>query len=671
MNPTILRTYQYLVALVAIHMVVLGAANALRVVAELALGAPSGGFIGLPFLFAEGRLRPLEIHREQLSLAIALLLVGIPAWYFHWRPADRAARRSEVDRSSEWRSFYLHLVMAVTALLALGYGVRTLSLLLRAAFFAPGSGAPFDLELQWPARAAGALAMALVAAATWSWHARRSEDDRRAGVGLRAAEIRRFQTYAVLFIVTIVVAVSAVFLLSGIWYATVGFIDFSDRQLAPPLPPGAGAPLFPDRSGLLKEALAGTLAPLGLAILLGTLYARRAARVARLSGSDGAAERGSTARAVFLYALLFLAGTAALVALTMTGSTLLSRFDPRVAAFPLGPSLGGSVPPAIVLATLWLLAWLTAGREVRRGDGAAGPADVRRVYLYFSLVVAQAVALVAAGFTLQRLLGPLLGGPSIAIQDFSTPVPFLVLFAAAWLHHGAVVRREGRAPETASQAAARRLHSYLFYLAGVAAYAIGIAGTVGVAGSYVLGVNAHRADEIALYLTLSVLGLITVWSQWSSVRGTMEPEERTAPQRRLALSLAVLGGAGAVLVFGSGAVFRVVNAVLAVQFTTDAAHDLWHLLADVAVGLVVGLFHWRILRGDRALAAPAAVPPPLVLVLPAPIEGMRQRLVVRFGNEGGRVFETDAEGLHDVVRRLEPTPTAQTLRPARSAGEDE
>ncbi|CAN5120335.1 hypothetical protein BH18CHL2_BH18CHL2_09290 [soil metagenome] len=36
-------------------MIVLGVANALRVVAELALGAPSGGFIGLPFLFAEGR----------------------------------------------------------------------------------------------------------------------------------------------------------------------------------------------------------------------------------------------------------------------------------------------------------------------------------------------------------------------------------------------------------------------------------------------------------------------------------------------------------------------------------------------------------------------------------------------------------------------------------------
>ena len=670
MNPTIVRAYQYLVALVAIHMVVLGAANALRVVAELALGAPSGGFMGLPFLFAEGRAAPLEIHREQVSLAIALLLVGIPAWFLHWRAADRAARRSDVDRSSEWRSFYLHAVMAVTALLALGYAARALSLLSRIALFGSERVGPFGLESQWPAEAAGAAAMTVVAAATWWWHALRSEEDRRAGVGTRAAEIRRFQTYAVVFIVTLVAAVSAVFLVTGIWNATVGFIDFSDRPFPVQLPPGAAAPPLPDRARLLKEALAGTLPSLGLAIVLGTLYVRRARRVARLPGSDGVAERASSARAVFLYMMLFLAGIGALVALAILGQTLLSRFDSRVASFPLGPSLGASVPPALVLAALWLLAWRTAGREVRRSAGAPGPADTRRVYLYVSLAVAQAVALVAAGFTLQRLLRPLLGGPSIAIQDVSTPVPFLVLFTVAWLYHEVVVRRERSAPETAPQADARRLFSYFFYLAGVAAAAIGLAGAVGVIGSYVLADNTHRPDEIALYLTLSALGLLTAWFQRSLVRGTLDSGERAAPQRRVALSLAVLGGAGAVLVFGSGAVFRIVNAILAVEFTTSATHDLWHLLADTGVGLVVALYHWRILRADRALAAPATAPAPLVLILPRPIGGMRQRLIARFSDEGGQVFETDADSLRDIVRRLEPTPSGSKTTEVGPAGRE-
>ena len=73
--PTVQRAYFYLVALVAIHMVVLAVANLLRVGAELALGAPSGGFTGLPFVFNEFS-RPRDLYREQASLAIAHLEGG-------------------------------------------------------------------------------------------------------------------------------------------------------------------------------------------------------------------------------------------------------------------------------------------------------------------------------------------------------------------------------------------------------------------------------------------------------------------------------------------------------------------------------------------------------------------------------------------------------------------
>src|SRR2546430_9753720 len=72
--PAVQRAYFYLVALVAIHMVVLAVANLLRVGAELALGAPSGGFTGLPFVFNEFS-RPAAQYREQSSRAIARLVV--------------------------------------------------------------------------------------------------------------------------------------------------------------------------------------------------------------------------------------------------------------------------------------------------------------------------------------------------------------------------------------------------------------------------------------------------------------------------------------------------------------------------------------------------------------------------------------------------------------------
>src|SRR3979409_1975791 len=130
--PAVQRAYFYVVMLVAIHMIVLGVANLLRVGAEIALGAPSGGFTGLPFVFADFN-RPRDQYREQASLAIALLLVAVPAWYLHFRAADAAARRSAIERGSALRSAYIQIVIFVTALLVFGYGARVLRL-------APGGG---------------------------------------------------------------------------------------------------------------------------------------------------------------------------------------------------------------------------------------------------------------------------------------------------------------------------------------------------------------------------------------------------------------------------------------------------------------------------------------------------------------------------------------------------
>src|SRR5678815_3907558 len=93
-QTAIQRAYVYVVALVAVHMIVLGVANVLRVLAEIALGAPSGGFTGLPFVFADFN-QPRELYREQASLAIALLAVGTPAWWWHFRLAQRAAQSLE------------------------------------------------------------------------------------------------------------------------------------------------------------------------------------------------------------------------------------------------------------------------------------------------------------------------------------------------------------------------------------------------------------------------------------------------------------------------------------------------------------------------------------------------------------------------------------------------
>lgn len=660
MNPTVVRVYQYLVALVAIHMVVLGAANLLRVVAEVALGAPSGGFTGLPFLFAEGGLRPLNIHREQLSLAIALVLVGGPAWYFHWRPADRAAQRSDLDRGSPVRSAYLQAVLFVTALLTLAYGVRTLTLALSALLLSSGAQPGF-IEPEWPARAAGALAMALVAALTWWWHRDRADRDRRAGVGTKAAELRRVQTYLLMFISAFVVATSAIALLGGIWNALAS----TNEAFGPVVVP----PTLPDRIGQIKNAVAFFAPSLVLGTAVWLLYAANVQRIARGADRDGAAERGSQARAIFLYVTVFISGLGALQSLASIGEAILQRLGPSPTPDPLPPlaaMLGGSVPPAFVLGVLWSLAWLRAGREHRWTAAEPAASDVRWLYLWLTLAIAQGVSLAAVGVAMQRLLRPVFGGAAVTItSDLSTPLPYLILFGGAWWYQRMVLRREGGAMEAAAHVAARLAYEYLFYLAAVALGAIGGAGAIGVLGSFVLGDLTHGPDEIATYVTLFALGCV-LWTYHRGVAvGVVDAAERSAPGRRLAWSLAVLGGVIGLLVFGSGAVFRIVNAVLAFGFDVPVAHDLWHLLTDATVSLVVALFHWRILRNDRALAAPAVAPAPLILVLPTPERGMRDRLIRRFRDEGGLVYETDAATVDAVRRRVETAvPNVETARPS-------
>src|SRR5256886_7856371 len=178
--PAVQRAYFYVVLLVAIQMIVLGVAKRLRVGAEIALGAPSGGFTGLPFVFAEFN-RPREQYREQASLAIALLLVAVPAWYLHYRAADAAARRSLVERGSALRSAYLQIVVLVTALLVFGYGQRVLFLVLQATLV--GDSTFFRLEPSWEARAAGALAMGIAAAGAARFHPLPPAPERAAGAG--------------------------------------------------------------------------------------------------------------------------------------------------------------------------------------------------------------------------------------------------------------------------------------------------------------------------------------------------------------------------------------------------------------------------------------------------------------------------------------------------------
>jgi hypothetical protein len=520
------RAYVYIVALVAIHMVVLGIANLLRVLAEMSLGAPSGGFTGLPFLFNDFS-RPRELYREQASLAIALLLVGTPAWWWHFGMAQRAARSGE-DRGSALRSLYVHLVVLVSALLVFGYGQRALRLVLQGTTFG-GQYSFFGLEPEWLARAAGAGAMALAAAAALAFHLRMSLADRRAvPIGGRAAEVRHLSLYALV---------------------VVGF----------------------------------TFAAFSTTETLGELFRRIADAFVPLAGLD-------------------------------------KPTPPGVVAF--GPSrddqlrfqLLGAVPAIVAGLALWFGAWIPLQRGLTHGPDTEVErrSAVRKLAIYLIVLIAAVFMLVAATFALSSIVRRALGDPVVESytslwHDLGSSISGLAVFAPMWLFHRRVVEGEAeRETELARAATIRRLYTYLLSAIGLALAAVGLAGALGVAGSALLRLNTHANDESAAYISLVLVGGAAWLFHWRTARARLDDDERRSLPRRLYLYLAILGGVLGLLVFGSAALYRLLNAGLALTFTGETWHDLWHFTVDSAVAGAVAYWSFRALRADRAVLGASA-----------------------------------------------------------------
>jgi hypothetical protein len=525
------RAYVYAVALVSIHMVVLGVANLLRVLAEIALGAPSGGFTGLPFVFADFN-RPRDLYREQASLAIALLLVGTPAWWWHFRLAQRSAKAVE-ERASALRSAYVHVVVFVTALLVFGYGQRALRLVLQGTTFGTGDSVPatfFGLEPDWQARAAGAAAMALSAAIALAFHLRLSLADRRAApIAGRAAEIRHLALYSLTVIGLFWATFNTAGTLDGLWRRIAdGFVPLTGINDLPPFPPGAppgiSRPPLPSRDEILRFQLLG------------------------------------------------------------------------------------AVPAIAAGLALWLGTWIPLGRGLVSGPDVEieRRSVLRKLAIYLVVLVSAVVVLISATFALSTIGRSLLGDPIVTPytsmwHELGSSIPFVAVFGAVWLFHRRVVESEAaRESESARAAAIRRLYIYLISAIGLAMAAVGVAGTVGVLGSQLIGINTHTHEETARYIAFVLIGGAAWALHWRTARARLDDDERRSAQRRLYLYAAVLGGVLGLLVFGSAGLYRLLNAALALSFTVETWHDVWHFGVDSTVAGATAFWSFRAIRADRA-----------------------------------------------------------------------
>src|SRR5688572_7432129 len=183
------RLYLYGVAAISLLVLAAGIENLLAVaLAEVA------DTLGATVIAGESS------GREQLSLAIALVVVGAPIFAIHWwliaRGWDRADEAATEDRRSAIRAFHMALVATVSMAVALYAAQR----LLEPAFGAILRVAPSDAT--W---AGGAVvdnvALLLVAAPVWWFHlARRKTDLRNDRLHGPSAWLTRLNRYGWAFI---------------------------------------------------------------------------------------------------------------------------------------------------------------------------------------------------------------------------------------------------------------------------------------------------------------------------------------------------------------------------------------------------------------------------------------------------------------------------------------
>jgi hypothetical protein len=442
---TIRRLYLYVLSGITLGMLLVG----LTLLLEVTLAALG---IGRGALADAG-----AGDRERLSVAAALVGVGLPVWGIHWFFVERGLQsrnpHADAERGSTVRALYFSVVLGV--LLAFGASAG-LSLLLELFRITLGAPAP-EFTAADPANA---LAVLVVTGAAWTYHAGIRRRDMRAGPLTEAAAwLPRLYLYGASLIGL------------GILLLTLGNLLTFAIDAALGAPPGVVEPGF--RAGQLAAHLAAIV--VWGAVWLGHWW--YAGRLAADSGWRGTSERPANLRLAFFLAMIGISAFAVIWYVSRAASAVLVPVLGASGAF--GEKLDGTdlvqaALGALVAAMPWAIAWWLHVRWVRtesvQADNGDRAATVDR--LDFSIVGLVALGFGAVGFAwiLGLLIDLVLGGNRASGEGWRVEMvqtlPWAALGFVIWAWNW--VRLQTRhAADPAVEAESRIRRSYLLLILAV------------------------------------------------------------------------------------------------------------------------------------------------------------------------------------------------------------
>jgi hypothetical protein len=247
---------------------------------------------------------------------------------------------------------------------------------------------------------------------------------------------------------------------------------------------------------------------------------------------------------------------------------------------------------------------------------------------FIAVAVSMVFALIGAAQILYYALARLLGvnNPGNVGNDvfaaMAAPASVFIVYGAAWFLLRRRLAQDTGSHEVERQAGVRRLYTNLAALVSMAVLGIGAAGVLWTLAEQVeapiIGVSASDwRDPISFWATLLVVGVVVWLAHW---RHAPWPGDRQSLSRRLDVWAALLVSVLAVL--GSG--IAILNVVLQQVFSatprldTTANLDFGHYLGVLVVAVVIGVYHWRVLREDAA-SRPAkheVEPAPVIAAMP-------------------------------------------------------
>jgi hypothetical protein len=434
------RVYLYLVAFISLMMLLTGATNLLRLLAEIAFDLPR------PFSSTE------HYARDQFSLWGAVLLVSTAVWSIHWLLIRRtvAADQSGAERRTVWRKLFLYAVLFVSSWLI---------------FFAT-----FDLvraltggggDLRSRRMLSDAAPALLVYGLAWFYHwITRRDDLAHAPETGAGATVARWYVYLVTY--------------GGLSGLLWGLSELA-RQLWRAITASDGTTI------LLGAGLPARLQDALGFIVAGLLVWLPHWALAQHQLATEEAERRSVLRKVYLYALIGQTVGVTLTNLAFFGYSLLRML---IGTDPLGGSgdtlltaAGLPLLTALVYGTFWAYHRRVLGRDsLLLATEEGQQATIRRIYTYLLALIG--LALLASGLAdMVRLLIDLaLGGRATTdlsgrawgdqISLFATGV---VVGGLVWAAHWVAAQRAALAAggEAERQALIRRIYLFLTLFAGV------------------------------------------------------------------------------------------------------------------------------------------------------------------------------------------------------------